>query len=449
MLVPCLSDFGALRERAHRGAALVGLRPLVALAPDRQGEALGERVDHRDADAVEAAGDLVAAALAELAAGVEDREDDLGGGPALLLHGPDGDAAAVVGHGDAVVGVDDDLDGVGLAGQRLVHRVVDHLVDQVVEAARARRPDVHTGPLAYRLQSLEDRDVLRAVVRVDLLARSLVLRRLLRQAVPSVCRLREKAPAPRHSRTRAGALHKTALNISRLPPSPDAHECYKIPANRIKKRLLQPGFEANAARDRSVIVRQRTDAEAKSLHRARPGGLQRLVQTGQQIALKKVELVRPERRLAGDRDHPLALRRGGRGRRERPRRPPPARAPGPARAASAAARRRGRPGGRRRATAAPGASCRQRPARPVDAPALHLRRPCSRRPAHASARWRSPAPGRRSAAAPPAARGDRRRAPTSRRRAASAAPGRGARRAARARRTAAPGAPTRCWPWDP
>ena len=54
----------------------------------------GERVDDRDADAVEAAGDLVAAA-AELAAGVEDGVDDLEG---VLAGGvlPDRDAAAVV-----------------------------------------------------------------------------------------------------------------------------------------------------------------------------------------------------------------------------------------------------------------------------------------------------------------------------------------------------------------
>ena len=40
-------------------------------------EVLGKRVDHRHADAVEAAGHLVAAALAELAAGVENGQHDL------------------------------------------------------------------------------------------------------------------------------------------------------------------------------------------------------------------------------------------------------------------------------------------------------------------------------------------------------------------------------------
>ena len=86
MLVPRLVGLLALLRARSRGAALVGLRPLVAVAPDGQVEPLGERVDHRDADAVQAAGDLVAAAVAELAAGVQDGQHHLGGGPLLLLH---------------------------------------------------------------------------------------------------------------------------------------------------------------------------------------------------------------------------------------------------------------------------------------------------------------------------------------------------------------------------
>ena len=66
-----------------------------------------------------------------------------------------------------VVGVDGDLDVVGLAGERLVDRVVHDLVDEVVEPALARRADVHAGPLADGLEALEDRDVLGAVAAVS------------------------------------------------------------------------------------------------------------------------------------------------------------------------------------------------------------------------------------------------------------------------------------------
>ena len=130
-----------LLDGCVRDAPLVGLGPLVAVAPDRELEPLGERV----------------------AAGVLDGEDDLGRRLLLLLHDVDRNAAAVVGDRDARVRVDDDVDLVGLAGQGLVDRVVHHLVDQVMEAAHTGRADVHPWTLAHRLETLENGDVLCAV----------------------------------------------------------------------------------------------------------------------------------------------------------------------------------------------------------------------------------------------------------------------------------------------
>ena len=147
----------ALGQVGLRLAALVVLRPDVAVAADLEMEPLGERVDDGDADAVQAAGDFVAAAVAELAAGVQRGQHHLGRGPLLLLQFVDRDAAAVVGDGAAVVGVQDDPDAVAVAGDRLVDRVVDDLVDEVVEAARPGRADVHAGALADRLRALRGR----------------------------------------------------------------------------------------------------------------------------------------------------------------------------------------------------------------------------------------------------------------------------------------------------
>jgi hypothetical protein len=59
-----------------------------------------------------------------------------------------------------VVDVDRDVDVRAVTGQGLVDRVVDHLVDQVMEA----RPvigvaDVHAGALADALEPLQDADI--------------------------------------------------------------------------------------------------------------------------------------------------------------------------------------------------------------------------------------------------------------------------------------------------
>ena len=170
LLVGLEGDLGAalvggarLLEPRLGDAAGVALAVDLALAPDLDLEHLGERVHHGDADAVEAARDLVGA-LVELAAGVELREDDLGGVEPRLV-GADGDAAAVVDDGHRVVDVDRDVDRGAEAGEGLVDRVVDDLVDEVVQPRLAGRADVHRRADADGLEALEDPDGLHPVVR--------------------------------------------------------------------------------------------------------------------------------------------------------------------------------------------------------------------------------------------------------------------------------------------
>jgi creatinine amidohydrolase/Fe(II)-dependent formamide hydrolase-like protein len=124
---------------------------VVPVSADLDLQQFGQRVDDRQADAVQSAGDLVAAAVAELAAGVQDRQDDLDGRQLLLGHRRDRNAATVVVHRDGVVGMDRDVDERAVAGERLVDGVVDNLVDEVVQAAHTGRPDVHPGSLANGL----------------------------------------------------------------------------------------------------------------------------------------------------------------------------------------------------------------------------------------------------------------------------------------------------------
>ena len=141
----------------------VGLLVRLAVAVDLHLEPGGQRVHHRDADAVQAAGDGVGVGV-ELAAGMQDRHDDLDGGPLLLRVHLDRDAAAVVVDRDAAVGAQRHGDVVGVAGHRLVDRVVDDFLDQVVQAALAGGADVHAGALADGLQALQHGDRGRAVL---------------------------------------------------------------------------------------------------------------------------------------------------------------------------------------------------------------------------------------------------------------------------------------------
>src|SRR5437899_2151038 len=82
---------------------------------------------------VPSAGDAVQLVL-ELAARVHLRHHELGGGDAVLRVDLDGDPAAVVRDGHGPVHVDRDLDVLAEPDHRLVDRVVDDLVDEVMQA---------------------------------------------------------------------------------------------------------------------------------------------------------------------------------------------------------------------------------------------------------------------------------------------------------------------------
>ena len=86
------------RERRDRVAVAELHEVLLAVAPDRELEPGRQRVDDRDADAVQAAGHLVGV-LVEFSAGMELGHDDLGRRDAFALVDVGRDAAAVVAHG--------------------------------------------------------------------------------------------------------------------------------------------------------------------------------------------------------------------------------------------------------------------------------------------------------------------------------------------------------------
>ena len=142
----------------------------LAVAPDDEFEPFRQRVDDRDAHAVEAARNLVGIVVAgvlELAARVQLGHDDLGGGYAFFLVEIDRNAAPVILDRYGPVGVQLDQDEVAMARQRFVDRIVRNFEHHVVEARSiVGIADIHARPLSHRVEALEDLDRIGAVLAV-------------------------------------------------------------------------------------------------------------------------------------------------------------------------------------------------------------------------------------------------------------------------------------------
>ena len=70
----------------------------------------------------------------------------------------DWNAAAVVVDREEAVGIEPHLDPRGMAGHRFVHRIVDHLGEQVVHRLVVGAADIHARPPAHRLESFQNLD---------------------------------------------------------------------------------------------------------------------------------------------------------------------------------------------------------------------------------------------------------------------------------------------------
>src|SRR5262249_1641359 len=93
------------------------------------------------------------------AAGVQLRHDHFGRRYAFALVNVGRNAAAVVAYGARTVGVQRHIDAIAITGERLVDRIVDDLVDHMVQArAVVGIADIHAGPLAPGIEALQDLD---------------------------------------------------------------------------------------------------------------------------------------------------------------------------------------------------------------------------------------------------------------------------------------------------
>ncbi len=156
-------DLAEVFELALGMAALERHSIELLAAGDLDLQPRGQRVHHRYADAMQAARGLINLGV-ELAAGMQRAHDHFERGFLRKFRMRiDRNAAAIVGDGQKSVGAQFHLDERGMAGQRLVHRIVDDFGEQMVQRLLVGAADIHARPAPHRLQAFEDFDVARGI----------------------------------------------------------------------------------------------------------------------------------------------------------------------------------------------------------------------------------------------------------------------------------------------
>ncbi len=158
-----LCRFSGLLHRPGRVAAAIRLPPHCAIAHHFDRALDRKRVDHRNAHTVQAAGDFVRLVI-KLAARMQYGHDHFQRRLLLRRMHVHRNAASVVDYLNRAVGLKRHLDVIAESGHRLVNRVVDHLVNEMMQPARTDIADVHRRTATNRLKTFEDGDVFGGVI---------------------------------------------------------------------------------------------------------------------------------------------------------------------------------------------------------------------------------------------------------------------------------------------
>ncbi len=176
---PCAEDL-RIGAEGHGGAAPVLHRARIHQRPERQparkrlgvepavarhldDERRRQCVHHRNPDAMQAARNLVGVAT-ELAARVQRGENHFERRLVRILRmRVHRNATPVVAHRHRAIGQQFHVDDARMAGNRLVHRVVEDFGHQMVHRTLVGAADIHARTTAHRLQPLKNLDVLGGV----------------------------------------------------------------------------------------------------------------------------------------------------------------------------------------------------------------------------------------------------------------------------------------------
>ena len=152
-----------IAKRSVRDTGSVVLAILPPVPVHDQLQFLGQEVDDRNAYAMQPAGHLVRA-LVEFCACMQRGHDQFGRRAAGLDVRVNRDASPIVADSCPAIGQQINLDFCAEPGQRLVNRVVHHLVNQVMQTRSIIRvSDVHSRQLADRLAVLKHFDLVRSI----------------------------------------------------------------------------------------------------------------------------------------------------------------------------------------------------------------------------------------------------------------------------------------------
>ena len=128
----------------------------------------GQGVHHRRPHSVQPAGYFVRRPV-KLAPRVQRGHHRLQPGNPGLRMQVHRNAAPVVGNAHRPVRRNPQLNAVAVARQRLIHRVVQQLFDEMMQAVNPGAPNIHTGAHPHRLQTLQHLNVVGRIIRRGLL----------------------------------------------------------------------------------------------------------------------------------------------------------------------------------------------------------------------------------------------------------------------------------------
>ena len=150
-------------QRIHHLAPLIALLVNISIQINLNLQPLGEGVYNGCANAVEAAGYLVAA-VAELSACVKDGKHHLNRGQTRFFLYANRASAAVVDYGDGIVLLDGHFNGITISRQCLVHRIIYNLIYQMMKTSGACTADVHARPFSDGLKPLQNLNLICSVL---------------------------------------------------------------------------------------------------------------------------------------------------------------------------------------------------------------------------------------------------------------------------------------------